>query len=234
MLSTDDLTPYQKQKVNQMRKRKAVKLFEEKRAKRRRITSQGRRILLDSDDEDVIAKCIEDKATYHGRRQNLVMYTNRRVNKRDLLNIANHRLTSVNKKPIKSATTVLNRSKPRNARSIQARLHKGKGLSCTKKPPKAEDKDNENTHYQRAHIKNIKMEFFSKAKETTHKYCFMQSMDDKAYLRPGTSEGFQNTRIEESLPLQKLKKQENFQSTTGLKSSCIKLQEHIEFSPSLQ
>ncbi len=131
MLSTDDLTQYQKQKVNQIRKRKAVKLFEEKRAKRTQITSQGRRTLLDSDDEDVIAKCIEDKATYHGRRKNLVMYTNRRVKKCNLL-----RLTSVNEKAIKSATTVFNWSKPRNARSIQARLHKGKGLFLHKEASK--------------------------------------------------------------------------------------------------
>ena len=62
------------------------------------------------------------------------------------------------------------------------------------KKPKAEDVNNENTHYQQAHVKNIKMEFFSKAKEVTRRFCFMQSVDDKAYLRPGTSEGFQHTR----------------------------------------
>lgn len=194
LLSTDQLTKSQEQKVKQMRKRKAVQLFAEKGTKRRRITNQGRQALLDSGDEDIIAKCIEDKATYHGRRQNLVMYTNRRVKNRDLLNIANHRLMSVGKRIIKSATTVFNRSKPRNSRSIQSKKHKGKGLFCMKKPPKAEDIDNENTHYQRGHVKNIKMEFFSKANEATRGFCFMQSVDDKAYLRPGTSEGFQHTR----------------------------------------
>ena len=194
LLSTDQLAKPQEQKIKQMRKRKAVQLFAEKGIKRRRISNQGRQALLDSDDEDIVAKCIEDKATYHGRRQNLVMYTNRRVKKRDLLNIANHRLMSVGKRLIKSATTVFNRSKPRNSRSIQSKKHKGKGLFCMKKPPKAEDVDNENTHYQRGHVKNIKMAFFSKANEETRKFCFMQSVDDKAYLRPGTSEGFQHTR----------------------------------------
>lgn len=194
LLSNDHLTKRQEERVKQLRKRKAVQLFAEKRIKRRKITNQGRQPLLDSDDEDMIAKCIEDKATYHGRRQNLVMYTNRRVKKRDLLNIANHRLMSVGKRLVKSATTVFNRSKPRNSRSVQSKKHKGKGLFCMKKPPKAEDIDNENTHYQRAHVKNIKMEFFSKANELTRKFCFMQSVDDKAYLRPGTSEGFQHTR----------------------------------------
>jgi hypothetical protein len=76
------------------------------------------------------------------------MYTNRQVKKRDLLNIANYRLASMNKKLIKSSTTVYNRCKPRSSRSVQAKRQRGKGLFCTKKPPKAEDDDNENTHYQ--------------------------------------------------------------------------------------
>ena len=101
---------------------------------------------------------------------------------------------SRNKKLSKSFTPVYNRARPGNSRSIQAKQHKGKGLFCTKKPPKAEDIDNENTHYQRAHVKNIKMAFYSKKAEHSSNLCFMQSIDDKAYLRPGTSEGFMNAR----------------------------------------
>ena len=55
------------QKVKQMIKRQAKSLFEENRVKRRKISSQGRPSLLDSEDEEFVAKCIEDKATYHGR-----------------------------------------------------------------------------------------------------------------------------------------------------------------------
>ena len=62
---------------------------------------------------------------------------------------------------IKSATTVYNRGKPRSKRSVQAKRHRGKGLFCTKKPPKAEDVDNESTHYRRAHVKNVKYASFS-------------------------------------------------------------------------
>ena len=69
------------QKVKQMIKRKAKSLFEENRVKRRKISSQGRLSLLDSEDEEFVAKCIEDKATYHGRRHDTVMYTNKRVKK---------------------------------------------------------------------------------------------------------------------------------------------------------
>ena len=87
-----------------------------------------------------------------------------------------------------------NRGKPRSKRSVQAKKHRGKGLFCTKEPPKAEDVDNENTHYQRTHVKNVKCAFFGKeAKDVSH-LCFMRSTDDKAYLRLGTLEGFFNAR----------------------------------------
>ena len=36
-----------------------------------------------------------------------------------------------------------------------------KGCEAAKRPPEAEDLDNENTHHQRAHIKNMKKMFFS-------------------------------------------------------------------------
>ena len=188
-------------KFYQMKKREASKIFEETRVKKRAKTTQDNKTLIDSEDEEFIAKSIEDKATYHGRRHDLVMYTNRRVKKRDLLNIANYRLASKNKKLIESATTVYNRCKPKSSRSVQAKRHKGKGLFCTKKPPKAEDIDNENTHYQRAHVKNIKSAFFGKDVAANSHLCFMRCIDDKAYLRPGTSEGFQNTRNQKILTL---------------------------------
>ena len=68
---------------------------------------------------------------------------------------------------VKSATTAWNRSKPRNKRSHQARKHIGKGLFCTKKPPKAEDKNNVNTHHQRAHARNIQRFLFQIKQKTT-------------------------------------------------------------------
>lgn len=87
-----------------------------------------------------------------------------------------------------------NRARPRNKRSVQAKRHTGKGLFCWKKPPKGEEKSNENTHYQRAHVKNIKKRFWDAKNAESTKFCFMRSMDDKAYLRPGTSEGFEKAR----------------------------------------
>lgn len=125
--------------------------IEKDRVKRRR-SGGGAPEKIDKEYEEFIAKAIESKATYHGRRQDAVMYTNRRVKGRDLLDIANFHLAARNKTPIKSAITAWNRSKPRNLRSLQSKRHKGSGLFCTKKPPKAQDENNENTHYQRAHV----------------------------------------------------------------------------------
>ena len=163
-------TSYQKQRLNQMRKRKASQIVEEKHYKRRKLTNQGAPRKISDEEEEFLAKCIEDKAMYHGRRHDLVMYTNRHVKSRDLLNIANYRLLKSGKRMIKSATTVYNRCKPKNRRSLQTKKHIGKGLMCFKKPPKAEDKDNENTHYQRAHVKNVKMALFSESAGTSKDY----------------------------------------------------------------
>ena len=194
------------QRLQQMRKRKAVQLIEDNRIKRRKIGSQGAPRKIDDQDEEFLAKCIEDKATYHGRRHNLVMYINRRVNSRDLLNITNFRLLQKGKKLIKSATTVYNRCKAKSSRSIQVSRHIGKGLMCFKKPPKAEDNENENTHFQRAHVKNVKMTLFSDTSNESGHYSFLHSIDDKAYIRPGTSESFSSARNIKILSLEKLPK----------------------------
>ncbi|XP_032235410.2 uncharacterized protein LOC5510379 [Nematostella vectensis] len=194
----DEADKYVKQKIQQRVKRTAENLVESHRMKKRKLGA-GPNQQLDSSDEEFIAKAIEDKATYHGRRHNPVMFTNRRVKKGDLLTIANYRLLQKGKKLIKSATTPWNRSRPKNVRSRQAKLHIGKGLFCTKKPPKAEDCDNENTHHQRSHCKNVQQ--FLSSDKSKQKFSFIKSMDDKAYIRPGTSEGLEKTRNTKILTL---------------------------------
>lgn len=101
------------------RKRLASSLIEENRVKRRK-QSCGAPSLLDSDDEESIAKAFEDKSTAHGRRHDMVLYTNHRVKKKEFLSLANYFRLKQGKKLIKSATTVLNRARPRNVRSIAA------------------------------------------------------------------------------------------------------------------
>lgn len=189
-----DPTDSNYQRKRQMLKRQASSLIECNRLKRRKLSNQGPKLQLDEEDEEFIAKAIEDKSSYHGRRHDTVLYTGQRVKKKNLLSIANYRLAQRGKKLIKSATTVYNRARPRNKRSLQAKRHCGKGLFCWKKPPKGEENTNENTHYQRAHVKNIKRRFWGARNSSARKFCFMRSTDDKAYLRPGTSEGFDKAR----------------------------------------
>ena len=122
-------------KFKQMITRQAKQLFENNRAKKRKKSNQGRPVLIDSDDEDFISKAIEDKSSYHGRRSDLVLYTNKRVKKRDLKNIVNFHRKKKGKKLIKSSTTAYNRARPRCLRSLQSKKHLGKGLFCFKKPP---------------------------------------------------------------------------------------------------
>ena len=187
-------SPSDKQRFQRMRKRKADSLIEEHRLKKRKLGNQGRPEAIDEEVEEFLLKAIEDKATYHGRRKETTMFTNRRVKVRDLKNIANENLHQRGLKPIKSFVTAWNRSRPKNKRSLQAKRHKGKMLFCTRKPPKTEDNSNESTHYQRAHKKNVIKRFFSERSGNETKFSFARSIDDKAYVRPGTSEGFEKTR----------------------------------------
>ncbi len=78
-----------------------------------------------------------------------------------------------NKTPIKSAITAWKRSKPRNVRSLQSKRHQC--LFFHKKLPKTEDENNENTHYQRAHVKGIQHSFFGSPRAHSRPFCFMRS-----------------------------------------------------------
>ena len=139
---------------------------------------------------------IETKVTYHDRRKETTMFLNRRIRCKNLLRIVNKRREEMEEAAIKSVTSVWNPSKPRRIVTIQAFRHKGKGLWNCKKPPEAEDLDNENTHHQRAHIKNMKRMFFSsKHLEGATLYAIIESRDKSCVLRPGASVGFQGSRV---------------------------------------
>ena len=67
----------------------------------------------------------------------------------------------------------------------------GLGLWCSKKPPKTEERDNECTHHQRKHVALAKQHVFGPEAGERRSFALAISMDDKAYLRPGTSGLFQ-------------------------------------------
>ncbi|XP_035690603.1 uncharacterized protein LOC118425678 [Branchiostoma floridae] len=191
-------TPYYKQCFQQAVLRKANELAKEQRIKHRSLGA-GPETKLDEEDEEWLTKCIEDKTTVHGRRHETVLYTHHRVKSRDLLRLANHRRLQRGAPLIRSVSTVTSRARPTNVRSIQAKRHKGKGLWCSKKPPKTEDRDNECTHHQRKHVALAKEHLFGKESEASRNHGLIISMDDKAYLRPGTSEGFTGARCQSVL-----------------------------------
>lgn len=93
---------------------------------------------------------------------------------------------------IRSATTVYNRSKPNNVRANAAKQHLGKWLFCCKKPSKTEDDSVETTHHQRAHVRDAKMELAIQSPKSG----LVCSMDDKAYLCPGTDGMFPNKNVD--------------------------------------
>ena len=74
--------------------------------------------------------------------EDVMMYTGRRVKKRDFLKIANFSRTRRDLKPTRFATTNFDRGTSCNKRSVQATRHLGLVLFCTKKPPKLLDKGN--------------------------------------------------------------------------------------------
>ena len=163
-----------------------MKLIEDNRIKNRELGAGAKR-LLNSDDEIFIVKAIQEKCTAHGRRTDMTLYADHRVKRKDLKNLANYNLSLRGKKLIESSTTVMNRGKPSNIRSHAAKAHIGNALFCTKRPPKTGENDTISTHRQRAHIKNIKHCIFDENLKNNSMYI---SMDDKAYLRPGTDVGF--------------------------------------------
>lgn len=186
-------TPAERQRFHQAVKRTATSLLEENRVKRRCLGAGAPRV-IDTDDEEFVVKCIEEKSAIHGCRHETVAYLDHRVKSRDLLTSANHHRRERGLKEIRSATSVWNRSRPRNKRSRQAKCHTGNGLFCTKKPPKTADSDNENIHHQRAHGQHALRFLFSEDMSHVRPYCFARSKDDKAYVTPGTSEGFARAR----------------------------------------
>ena len=153
------------------------------------------------------------------------LYANHRVKKKDFLTIANYNLYKRGEKIIKSATTVLNRKCPRNKASRAAKAHIGKWLFCAKKPPKTEREANECTHHQRKHVKNAKISIFQEGREN---HSLILSMDDKAYLRPGTDVGMRNVKSGRIYDVVDDEKQKSCQSMILVTPNFILL--HLRFA----
>ena len=147
---------------------------------------------MDEDEEQYLLKAIGDMSTCHGRRHDTFLYMHHRVKAKDMLRIVNHRKATKGKRPLKAVSTVLARGKSKRTSSIQARRHLGQSLFCCKKPPKTEDSETELTHHQRAHVRNAVEDYCYKDED--RKYALIKRIDDKAYVRPGTSVGLRDVK----------------------------------------
>ena len=68
------------------------------------------------------------------------------------------------------------------------------GAILYQKPPKAEANDNELTHYQRAHKKNVVHHFYAIERKEGAAFVCEISIDDNAYLCPATSTGMRGAK----------------------------------------
>ena len=190
----DPTDPADKCKVVAMEKRQLDHLIVDNRIGLCKIGDKGRPSMVPTAAELSMAKALDGSSSAHGRRDNPVMFLHHRLKMKSLHSVCNDTLESMGLPPVKSATTVYNRSLPRRANSIQSKRHVGEAYWCTRKPPKTEEKSNESTHHQRAQVSVLKDYFFSEDSEFDRSDIFQRSFDDKAYIRPGTGDAMDRTR----------------------------------------
>ena len=105
--------------------------------------------------------------------------------------IFNRCLKEIGKKAIKSKETVRSWGKCRNKRYRQANQHRGQNLWAHLRPQKKLHRRHINVHYNRAHVKNDTRFSFASSNVVQGKHLVIRrAIDDKAYIRCGTSEGF--------------------------------------------
>ena len=119
LISNDGASARRKQKAV---RRIALSLVQCVRLKRRRAGAGAKR-KMSEEEEIFLSECIEERASIHGRRSEGVLFYGKRLKQKDLLSIVNYKRLKMGKDVLKSAKTVLNRGRPRNKRSLQAKCH---------------------------------------------------------------------------------------------------------------
>lgn len=149
---------------------------------------------IDRRAEKAIADVLEEQLKAHRRRcgdegTGYLESDGKRLHKRDLRRIANKYLAAHGKRLIKSSETVRSWGRCRNKHSRQAKQHRGQNFWSHIRSQKTFKQRHVNIHYNRAHIKNYTCLAFG-----DHINCcdlvVRRAIDDKAYVRCGTSEGF--------------------------------------------
>ena len=193
------MTKVRKTQLGQMIRRTQTKLIRDVRLGTRKKRS-GRSLAMNDLDEQFVLNCIETKTTAHGRRQDQVMYTGRRVKKRDFLKLVNYHRLQRGKHPIKSATTVYNRFY--HEINVQFRLKNILGWACfaRRSPPKL-NRMRMSLHTTNELIrKNMVHHFHADERKEGAQFVCEMSLDDKAYLCPATSTGMRGAKNEKNFP----------------------------------
>ena len=155
------------------------------------------KFLIDRRAEGAIYKTIAEHAKAHHRRHGemetgYIDEATQRLQSTDMRRIANEILKKLNCRLIKSKETVRAFGKPRNKRSRQAKQHRGRWLWSFTRSEKKLPVRHINVHYNRAFVKNYTRLLLKKTSPHL-KRGIRVAIDDKAYLRCGTSEGFSTT-----------------------------------------
>jgi hypothetical protein len=175
------------------KKRSKRRIFNTWKSGLRRQTGKNKhRTKIDRGEEKAVYNILYEQLKAHERwwgDEGTGYLDDRRIQGRELRRIANDYLKAKGLPLVKSKETVRSWGKPRNKRSRQASQHRGKGLWKAKRSEKKGSNVHVNVHHNQAHLKNYTRLIF-KDGSPYRKFAVRRAIDDKAYLRCGTSEGF--------------------------------------------
>ena len=178
------------------KKRVAQRLF--KNWKQPLISQQGKakgQFRIDRGAEKAIYEVLQEQLQAHRRRWGEegtgYLEYEKRIHSKEMQRIANRFLEKAGKKVVLSKETVRSWGKCRNKRSRQSKQHRGLNLWAHLRAEKKQQNKHINIHYNRAHIKNYTRFAFGCSSVVHGKNLVIRRViDDKVYIRCGTSEGF--------------------------------------------
>lgn len=151
------------------------------------------RVRIDRGAEVAVFHALQEQLTAHVKRKD-APELEKRVHNKELRQIANKWLEQHGKSKIRSYETVRSWGRTKRKGTHQSKQHRGQSLWRYKRPKKSYTEEHPNLHYNRAHIKQYMRLLFSRNHRISKRFTLRRCMDDKAYLRCGTSEGFSRPR----------------------------------------
>ena len=124
-------TSSEQKKSREMVSRTQQQLIKENRLGHQKV-STGRPVAMDEEDEQFVAKCIENKATAHGMHHDSVMYMHHRVKELYFLKLVNYNHVSRGLPTLKSASTVYDHSKPKTKEVHRQKTLRTRIVLCKK------------------------------------------------------------------------------------------------------